>query len=182
MYYSKNIRQIIKIKKILLVNALYLSVLVFVACAKSNNTTESNENKIETFEIPQIEKSQDQQVETIEVSQVKIPRSNIFQYIKVWTDGIEKETKKVKSKLIFSDDLSCLTYTLADRTELNLKCIKPFETSEVEEATATYILSNGNEIVVIYSPLRNVKWYVKFKALDGSIQEAELSNDKDAWN
>ena len=40
---------------------------------------ESNENKIETFKIPQIEKSQDQQVETIEISQVDIPKKNIFQ-------------------------------------------------------------------------------------------------------
>lgn len=182
MSYSNNIRKIKKIKKILLVTTIYLSILIFVACAKSNNTTESNENKIKTFEIPQIEKSQDQQVETIEISQVDIPKKNIFQYIKVWANGIEKETKKVKSKLIFSEDLSSLTYSLADRTELNLKCIKPFETNEVEQTTATYILSNGNEIVVSYSPLMNVKWYVKFKALDGVIQEAELSNDKNAWN
>lgn len=176
---SNNIR---KIKKIFSLTTIYLSVLIFVGCGKSNNTNESNENKIETFEIPEIEKSQDQQVETIEVPQVEIPKSNIFQYIKVWKDGIENETKKVKSKLIFSEDLSNLTYTLADRTVLNLKCLKPFETNEAEESYATYILSNGNEIVVGYSPLRSVKWYVKFKDLDGSIQEAELSNDKNAWN
>lgn len=182
MSYSNNIRKIRKVKKILSVTTIYLSILIFVACTKSNNKNESNENKIETFEIPQIEKSQDQQVETIEISQVDIPKKNIFQYIKVWADGIEKEPKKVKSKLIFSEDLSSLTYTLADRTELNLKCIKPFETNNAGEAYATYILSNGEEIVIGYFNLSNVKWYVKFKALDGSIQEAELSNDKDAWN
>lgn len=182
MNYSNNIRKIRKLKKILSVTTIYLSILIFVACAKSNNTNESNENKIETFEIPQIEKSQDQQVETTEVSEIEIPKNNIFKYIKVWADGIENETKQVKCKLMFSGDLSSLTYTIADRTELNLKCIKPFETNEVEEAIATYILSNGNEVVVSYSPLRIVKWYIKFKDLDGVIQEAELSNDKDAWN
>lgn len=179
MSYSNNIR---KIKNILLETTIYLSILIFGACAKSNNTTESNENKMETFEIPQIEKSQDQQVETIEVSKVEIPKNNIFQYIKVWADGIENETKQVKSKLMFSDDLSSLTLTLADRTVLKLKCLKPFETNDAGEAYATYILSNGEEIIVGYFNLSNVKWYVKFKALDGSIQEAELSNDKDAWN
>jgi PBP1b-binding outer membrane lipoprotein LpoB len=179
MNYSNHIR---KIKKVKFVTTIYLSILIFVSCAKSNNTNGSNENKIETIEIPQIEKSQEQQTETIEVSQVEIPKKNIFQYIKIWADGTEKETKKMKCKLIFSEDLSNLTYTLADRTELNLKCIKPFETNDAGEAYATYILSNGEEIVVGYFHLNNIKWYVKFKALDGSIQEAELSNDKDAWN
>ncbi|WP_396147424.1 hypothetical protein [Flavobacterium sp.] len=176
---SNNIR---KIKKIFSVTTLYLSVLIFVGCAKSNKTNESNENKIETFEIPEIQKSQDQQVETTEVQEVEIPKNNIFKYIKVWADGIEKETKKVKSKLIFSEDLSSLTYSLADRTELNLKCIEPFKTNVIGESFGTYILPNGNEIVIGYFKSGNVKWYVKFKDLDGVIQEAELSNDKNAWN
>ena len=180
MSYSINIRQIIKIKKILLLVTILFSILIFEACAKSNNTT--NNNEIETFEVPQIEETEKQQVETIGISQVEVPKRNIFQYIKVWADGIENETKQVKIKLMFSDDLSSLTYTLADRTVLKLKCLKPFETNDVGEAYATYILPNGNEIVVGYFNQSNVKWYIKFKALDGSIQEAELSNDKDAWN
>ncbi|MFY7739296.1 MAG: hypothetical protein ACOVQC_02160 [Flavobacterium sp.] len=71
---------------------------------------------------------------------------------------------------------------MADRTELNLKCIEPFKTNVIAESFATYILPNGNEIVIGYFKLSNVKWYVKFKDLDGVIQEAELSNDKNAWN
>ena len=180
MSYSNNIRQIINIKKILLLVSILLSILIFEACSKSKNTINNNEQ--ETFEIPQIEESENKQVETIEISQIEIPKRNIYQYIKVWADGIENKTKQVKSKLIFSDDLSSLTLTLADRTVLKLKCLKPFKTNDAGEAYATYNLPNGNEIVVGYFNQSNVKWYVKFKALDGSIQEAELSNDKNAWN
>lgn len=182
MSYSNNIAQIIKIKKILVLVNIFFSILIFEACSKSNNTTKNKENEIETFETSQIEQTENQQVETIKISQIEVPKRNIYQYIKVWADGIEDETKHVKSQLMFSDDLSSLTLTLADRTILKLKCLKPFKTNDAGEAYATYNLPNGNEIVVGYFNQSNVKWYVKFKALDGSIQEAELSNDKKAWN
>lgn len=203
MNYTNNSRHSIKIKNTLLLVTSFLSILIFEACAKSNNTTNINENKIETFENQPIEefesqqietfenqpieKNENQQVETFEIQpienqKVEIPKRNICQYIKIWEDGIENEPKQVNSKLMFSDDLSSLTLILSDRTVLKLKCLKPFKTNIVGETFATYNLPNGKEIVIGYFNEGPVNWYVKFKALDGSIQEAELSNDKNAWN
>ncbi|MFY7739295.1 MAG: hypothetical protein ACOVQC_02155 [Flavobacterium sp.] len=79
---------------ILSVTTIYLSILIFVACAKSNNTNESNENKIETFEIPQIEKSQDQQVETNEMLQVDIPKKMFFNISRYGQTELKMKQKK----------------------------------------------------------------------------------------
>lgn len=165
-----------------------LSILIsFLSCKKTEDkpVEDSVPSALDGVELQEAIKKNDSievlNTEMDEIQEPEIPERSSYRFAKVWEDGNENQTEQGATSLIFSNKKQNLILKLGGNV-INLKCVEKFKKNPDGYSYATYVTTNGLSMTLGYIGTNGIEWYIKFKNSNGIIMEAELSNDKTAWD